>query len=76
MTTLTLEQAIENIYTSLQQDNLDIDQHIGALKTAMAAGNVKTAEFEPARLVQNNRAGRKMMESYFKKRGVAISFKA
>ena len=76
MTTLTLEQAIDNIYTSLKQDNLDIEQHIGALKATMAAHNVKTAEFEPERLVQNNRAGRKMMESFFRKRGVTIAFKS
>jgi hypothetical protein len=30
--------------------------------------------FEPARLAQNNRQGRKLMQSYFRKRGVAVSF--
>lgn len=73
---LPLEQAIENIYTSLQNGNHDIDAHIVALKTALAAAGKKEAVFEPARLVQNNRQGRKMMESYFKKRGVTVTFAA
>lgn len=76
MTTLTLEQALENIYASIQNDNLDLDAHIGALKAVLAEKGLKTVEVEPRRLVQNNRAGRKMMESYFKKRGVAVTFKA
>jgi len=74
--TLTLEQALDNIYTSLSQDNLDIDQHIAALRGVMAEKGLKSVEVEPQRLVQNNRAGRKMMESYFKKRGVIVTFKA
>lgn len=76
MTTLTLEQAIENIYTSLHNDNEDIDAHIKALKAALAAAGQKEAVFAPDRLVQNNRQGRKMMQSYFKKRGVDVSFAA
>lgn len=76
MTALTLEQAIENIYTSLHNDNADIDTHIKQLKAALAAAGQKEAVFEPARLVQNNRQGRKMMQSYFKKRGVNVSFAA
>lgn len=76
MTALTLEQATENIYTSLHNNNEDIDAHIAALKAALAAMGGKEAVFDPARLAQSNRQGRKMMESYFKKRGVAISFKA
>jgi hypothetical protein len=30
--------------------------------------------FEPAKLAQNNRSGRKLMQAYFRKRGVAVSF--
>jgi cell division septum initiation protein DivIVA len=74
VTTLTLEQALENVYTSLREDNKDIDQHIDALKTAL--GGKKEIVVDPARLVQNNRAGRKMMQSYFKKRGVIVTFAA
>lgn len=76
MTTLTPEQAIENVYTSLHNNNLDIDDHIDALKAALAGAGQKVAVFDPARLAQNNRQGRKMMESDFKKRGVTVEFKA
>ena len=74
MTKDTIEQALENIYTSLQNDNEDIDTHIGHLKTAMAPSGKKEIEVDPARLVQNNRQGRKMMQSYFKKRGIIVTF--
>jgi hypothetical protein len=74
MTALTVEQALENIYASLQKDNEDIDTHIAQLKVAMAAAGKKEVAVEPARLAQNNRQGRKMMQSYFKKRGVNVSF--
>lgn len=74
MTTLPLEQALENIYASLENDNDNIDAHIAALKQSLAAAGQKEAVFEPERLVQNNRQGRKMMQSYFKKRGVTVTF--
>jgi hypothetical protein len=74
MTALSLEQALENVYQSLRDDNLDIDTHITALKAALAASGKKEAEVDPAKLVQNNRQGRKMMQSYFKKRGVTVVF--
>lgn len=74
MSTLNLKDATEAIYTSLQNDNEDIDLHIANLKEALKAEGQKEAVFEPARLAQNNRDGRKMMQSYFKKRGVAVSF--
>ena len=75
MTILPLKDALENIYTSLQQDNLDIDLHIDRLKETLKDLGQKEAIFDPARLVQNNRQGRKMMQSYFKRRGVIVSFK-
>lgn len=71
---LSLEDAKEAIYASLEADNEDIDLHIANLKEAMVAENAKEAEFVPERLSQNNRAGRKMMQSYFKKRGVKVIF--
>lgn len=74
MSDLTLAQAIDNIYASINNDNEDIDRHIAALKAAMSRDGVKEAVFEPAKLAQSNRQGRKMMQSYFKKRGVAVSF--
>lgn len=75
MSDLTLTEAIDNIYTSLRENNADIDVHIAALKAAMAKEGVKEAVFDPLKLAQNNRQGRKMMQSYFKKRGVAVGFK-
>jgi hypothetical protein len=71
---LTVQDAKENIYRSLAGGNEDIDSHITALKAAMAAAGEKTVTFDPERLAQNNRSGRKMMCSYFKKRGVVIEF--
>lgn len=72
MSSLPLSQAIENIYTSLNNDNEDIDLHIKALKASL--GDQKTVSIDPNRLVYNNRQGRKMMQSYFKKRGVIVEF--
>ncbi|MCK5554713.1 MAG: hypothetical protein KAI76_00600 [Alphaproteobacteria bacterium] len=74
MTTLTVEQVLENIYDSLQNDNEDIDTHIQHLKTAMSENNQTSVDVASSRLVQNNRQGRKMMQSYFKKRGVTVTF--
>lgn len=73
---LTLTQAIENIYTSIKNDNEELDIHIAALKAAMVREGVKEAVFEPGRLAQSNRQGRKIMQSYFRKKGVAVSFSA
>lgn len=76
MSDLTLNEAIDNIYTSLRENNADIDVHIAALKAAMAKDGAKQAVFDPTKLAQNNRQGRKTMQSYFKKRGVVVEFKA
>ena len=76
MSDLSLEQAIENIYASLKADNADLDQHIATLKAVMARDGVKEAVFEPARLAQNNRQGRKLMQAYFRKKGVTVGFSA
>jgi len=73
---LSLNEAKEAVYASLEADNLDIDLHIMNLKMAMDADGVKEASFAPERLSQNNRAGRKMMQSYFKKRGVKVAFES
>ena len=76
MSDLTLSQAIDNIYASIKNNNEDLDAHIAALKAAMAREGVKEAVFEPAKLAQSNRQGRKIMQSYFKKKGVSVSFSA
>ena len=74
MTSLTLEQALENIYASLKDDNKDIDAHIIALKIVLYAQGAKSVEVDPTKLAEPNRQGRKTMQSYFKKRGVSITF--
>jgi hypothetical protein len=71
---VTVAEAIDRIYQSLQADNEDIDLHIAALKAALARTGEKEAVFDPARLVQNNRQGRKLMQAYFRQRGVTVKF--
>ncbi|MCC6597617.1 MAG: hypothetical protein IT559_02370 [Alphaproteobacteria bacterium] len=74
MTTQSLKDATDAVYRSLENDNEDIDLHIAALKAAMGEAGEAQAVFEAGRLPQNNREGRKMMQSYFKKRGVRVIF--
>ena len=69
-----LQQALENVYTALNNDNEDIDLHLAGLKSAMNESGEKEVSVDPNRLPQNNRQGRKMLQSYFKKRGVPVSF--
>ncbi|KAB1089357.1 hypothetical protein [Neorhizobium galegae] len=72
----TVADATGRIYESLQANNVDIDVHIAALKAAMARAGLKEAVFDPAKLVQNNRSGRKLMQAYFRQRGVTVKFSA
>ncbi|SDG65695.1 hypothetical protein [Pelagibacterium luteolum] len=74
MSDLTVSQAIEAIYASLEKDNEELNLHIANLKAAMAREGVKEAVFENDKLAQPNRQGRKFMQSYFRKQGVTISF--
>ncbi len=76
MTELSLSQAMDNVYASLKDDNRDLDEHIAALRAALARAGAKEAVFDPGRLAQNNRSGRKLMQSYFRKRGVTVTFAA
>lgn len=69
-----LEQALEDVYTSLNNENEDIDNKIKSLKEAAKAAEQKEITMVPERLPQNNRQGRKMLQTYFKKRGVLVSF--
>lgn len=71
---MSVDAAINAIYESLKNDNHEINQCIAALKTAMAAEGKKTVLIDPSKLAQNNRQGRKLMQSYFRQRGVAIDF--
>jgi hypothetical protein len=71
-----MAEATESIYASLRADNADIDAHIATLKAAMTREGIKQAVFDPTRLAQNNRSGRKLMQAYFRQRGVHVRFSA
>jgi hypothetical protein len=71
---VTVAEATDRIYASLQADNVDIDTHIATLKAALAKAGEKEAVFDPSKLVQNNRQGRKFMQAYFRQRGVTVKF--
>lgn len=70
----TVADATNRIYESLQADNADIDVHIATLKVALKHVGLKEAVFDPSKLVQNNRSGRKLMQAYFRQRGVTVKF--
>lgn len=74
MSDITVSQATDAIYASIQNGNDELDLHIAALKGAMSREGVKEATFETAKLAQGNRQGRKLMQSYFKKKGVTVAF--
>ncbi|UVK37553.1 hypothetical protein LHFGNBLO_004608 [Mesorhizobium sp. AR10] len=74
MSELTVAEATENIYASLRADNADIDAHIATLKAALTREGMKQAVFDPTKLAQNNRQGRKLMQAYFRQRGVSVRF--
>lgn len=74
MSDISYSDAVEAIYASIRNDNEDIDLHIAALKGAMEREGVKEATFETAKLAQPNRQGRKLMQAYFRKKGIAVSF--
>jgi hypothetical protein len=71
---LTVAEATENIYASLRADNAELDAHIAALKAALTREGIKQAVFDPTKLAQGNRSGRKLMQAYFRQRGVSVSF--
>lgn len=72
----TVADATARIYESLQVDNAGIDAHIAALKAALAREGLKEAIFDPSKLAQNNRSGRKVMQAYFRQRGVTVKYSA
>ncbi|MBO9588053.1 hypothetical protein [Devosia sp.] len=74
MSDITVSAAIDAIYASIKNNNEDIDLHIAALKAAMAKEGAKEAVFETSKLAQPNRQGRKLMQAYFKKKGIVVSF--
>ena len=76
MTDNAIEAATQRIYGSLAADNVDIDLHIASLKAAMAQAGKKEVVLDPGKLVQSNRSGRKLLQAYFRQRGVTVSYLA
>lgn len=74
MSEITVADATNRIYESLEADNADLDLHIADLKPALKREGLKEVVFDPARLVQNNRSGRKLLQAYFRQRGVKVTF--
>jgi hypothetical protein len=70
----TVKEALENVHASLNNNNEGLDAAIAELKTAMFAAGEKTVTMVKERLPQNNRQGRKMLQTYFKKRGVVVEY--
>ena len=66
----------EDIYGSLQNGNENLDTHIAHLKTAMASIARKEVILDPARLPRNSRKDLKIIQNYFKKCGIYLSFSA
>lgn len=69
-----VKNALEAVYAALDADNQGIDDAILALKIALHAAGQKSVEMDAQRLPQNNRKGRKLLQSYFRKRGVTVVF--
>lgn len=69
-----VSQALDKVYACLHDNNTGIDAAIAELKTALAAKGEKVAIVDKSKIAQNDRVGRRMMQSYFKKRGVAVEF--
>ncbi len=72
----SVAEATDSIYASLQADNAELDAHILVLKAALMREGMKEAVFDPSKLAQNNRSGRKLMQAYFRQRGVIVKFSA
>jgi hypothetical protein len=69
-----VKQALEAVHACLNDNNIGLDDAIGKLKAALLASGAKTVAMNQERLPQNNRQGRKMLQTYFKKRGVIVAF--
>lgn len=71
-----ITQALKDVHTSLHNNNQGLEPAIAVLKTALAEAGQKSVEMQKESLPQNNRQGRKMLQTYFKKRGVVVTFPA
>jgi len=69
-----IKKALETVHQALNNNNEGLDPAIAALKETLVCAGQKTVEMDKTRLPQNNRQGRKMLQTYFKKRGVVVTF--
>ena len=74
MSELTVAEATDSVYASLRANNADIDARIATLRAALTREGIEHAVFDPIKLAQNNRSGRKLMQAYFRQRGVSGGF--
>lgn len=70
--TAAVTEALENIYVSINGNNENLDQYIADLKKAL--NGEKNVMVDVKRIPVRNRQGRKLMQSYFKKRGILVTF--
>jgi hypothetical protein len=68
---MSTSATIEQVYSSLQNNNDGLDVLIARLKAECGG---KPVTFDPKRLAQGNRQGRKLMQAYFRQRGVTVQF--
>lgn len=71
-----VKTALEAVHAALNDNNQGLDARIAELKAALAQAGQKTVTMDQTRLPQNNRQGRKMLQTYFKKRGVIVEYAA
>ena len=69
-----VKTALDAVHASLDANNEGLDEKIAALQAALVAQGEKQVVMDQTRLPQNNRQGRKMLQTYFKKRGVVVTF--
>lgn len=69
-----VKAALEAVHVALNDNNQGLDACIAALKTALAQAGQTSVTMDQTRLPQNNRQGRKMLQTYFRKRGVLVEY--
>lgn len=70
----SIKQALEAVHVSLNDNNKGLDAAIATLKTALEQMGEKSVVMDKTRLPNNSRPGRKMLQTYFKKRGVEVVY--
>jgi hypothetical protein len=69
-----IDEIVEDIYEQLSRDNEGLDPLIKEVKLAMAESGQDQLLMQTDRLAQNNRQGRKLLQAYFRQRGVKVEF--